>query len=268
MKYDMIIANPPYANGNVITSNVLERANADELIVLMPFSKYKANNLYKHVLSLEIVDPKSFKDAAITNNLCVCKLIKEEINRTFEELELETFDQTYREFYELNAKMPNKITYPHATFFYNGADEKAYETAKADLLNWWKEHNKKFCLTWRAVLDGTHAADGDAYDVVWNLKKELDENNLPISQCAKRNNTMITISLIDFKTEKECANFTKFFYADGKDGLMNKLVKGLKKVSGTIQPAIPNIDWSKDRDYEHLTYEQLLEIMKEELKKA
>ena len=268
MKYDMIIANPPYANGNAIISNVLEKADADECIVLMPFSKYKANNLYKHVVSLEIVDPKAFADAAITNNLCVCKLVKNEINRTFEELELETFDQNYREFYELNSKMPNKTTYACANKFYDGADEKAYNIAKADLIEWWKEHDKKFCLTWRAVQDGTHDEDGDAYDIIWNIRKQFDETSLPISQSSKRNNTAITVDFIDFKTEKECANFTKFFYAGGKHGLMNKLVKGLKKVSGTIQQAIPNIDWSVDRDYEHLTCEQLLAIMKEELKKA
>ena len=262
-KFDLIIANPPYNMGNTIISNCVDKAK--ECVVLMPFSKYKANELYKHVLSLEIVDPKAFKDAVITTNLCVCKLIPNKIERTFEELEIETFDQRYREFYELNQKMPNKITYPHATFFYDGADKNAYETAKNDLINWWKDHNKKFCLTWRAVLDGTHSCDGDAYDVLWNVKKQLDMDNLPISQCLKRNNTMITISLVDFKTEKECSNFTKFFYANGKDGLMNALVKGMKKVSGTIQPAIPNIDWSIDRDYEHLTYEELLQIMKDEL---
>lgn len=48
---------------------------------------------------------------------------------------------------------------------------------------------------------------------------------------------------------------------------MNKLIKSLHKTSGSIQKAIPPIDWSVDRDYEHLTYEDLLDIMKEELKK-
>ena len=262
-KFDLIIANPPYDMGNTIISNCVDKAK--ECVVLMPFFRYKANELYKHVLSLEIVDPKAFKDAVITTNLCVCKLIPNKIERTLEELEIETFDQRYREFYELNQKMPNKITYPHATFFYDGADKNAYETAKNDLINWWKDHNKKFCLTWRAVQNGTHNYDGDAYDVLWNVKKELDMNNLPISQSPKRNNTSITISLVDFKTEKECSNFTKFFYANGKDGLMNALVKGMNKTSGTIQPAIPNIDWPIDRDYEHLTYEELLQIMKDEL---
>jgi hypothetical protein len=30
--------------------------------------------------------------------------------------------------------------------------------------------------------------------------------------------------------------------------------------------ALPKIDWAVDRDYEHLTHEDLLKIMKEELK--
>lgn len=265
-KFDLIIANPPYNMGNKIISNCVDKAK--ECVVLMPFSKYKANELYKHVLSLEIVDPKAFKDATITTNLCVCKLIPNKIERTFEELELETFDQKYREFYELNQKMPNKITYACANKFYDGSDENAYEKAKNDLEQWWKEHDKKFCVTWRAVLDGTHNVDNaKAFDIKWNVLKNVTEDDFPICQSPKRNNTAITIDFIDFNTSKECQNFTRFFYAGGKSGLMNVLVKGMKKVMGSINAAIPNIDWSIDRDYEHLTYEELLQIMKDELKR-
>ena len=263
-KFDFIIANPPYNMGNQIISNCVDKAK--ECVVLMPFSKYKANELYKHVLSLEIVDPKAFKDATITNNLCVCKLIPNKIERTFEELELETFDQNYREFYELNAKMPNKITYACANKFYHGSDKDAYEKAKKDLEQWWKEHDKKFCVTWRAVLDGTHNVDNaKAFDVKWNVLKNVTIDDFPICQSLKRNNTAITVDFIDFNSSKECQNFTRFFYAGGKDGLMNSLVKGMKKVMGSINAAIPNIDWSVDRDYEHLTYEELLQIMRDEL---
>ena len=42
------------------------------------------------------------------------------------------------------------------------------------------------------------------------------------------------------------------------------VLKGLNKKGGSLVPAFPKIDWSKDRDYEHLTYEELLQIMKED----
>ena len=99
-KFDLIIANPPYDMANRIITEVIKHTK--EAVVLMPFSKYKSNELYKHVISLQLVDPKCFDDAVITDNLCVCRLIPQKIERTFEELELETFEPKYRDFYELN----------------------------------------------------------------------------------------------------------------------------------------------------------------------
>lgn len=244
-KFDVIIANPPYNMGNQIISNCVDKA--EETIVLMPFSKYKANNLYKHVLSLEIVDPKSFKDATITNNLCVCKLIKNEINRTFEELELETFDQNYREFYELNAKMPNKLSYTHGKYIKLLSEEQLSRT---------------FYISVRVNLDGVHhskAFDIDANNGIISIE-ELN------ADAEKRKKTATTpLSSIEFKTKKEADNIKRFWY---NSTFLSDLIWGLKKEGGSCAAAIPNIDWSIDRDYEHLTYEQLLAIMKEELKKA
>ena len=45
---------------------------------------------------------------------------------------------------------------------------------------------------------------------------------------------------------------------------MNDLLRGLNKKGGSCTLAVPHIDYSVDRDYEHLTYEDLLKIMKEE----
>ena len=240
MKYDMIIANPPYANGNAIISNVLEKANADEYIVLMPFSKYKANNLYKHVISLEIVDPKAFADAVITNNLCVCKLVKNEINRTFEELELETFDQNYREFYELNSKL--KRTFDNEVAL--------KDLSRIDVNTW-------FLMTFRCVTDGVHVTQ-NCLDYPFNINFD-NRQPIPYDSYLRSYSARFLI----FKTKHEKENLNKFWY---KNPLMNSLIKGMNKTGGYVFQAIPNIDWSVDRDYEHLTYEQLLEIMKEELK--
>lgn len=273
--FDTVIANPPYANGNAIVKNLLDSGIADEYIILMPFSKYKAGNLYKHVISLSLVDPEAFKDATITDNLCVCRLIEEEIQREFVDLEIETFNQDYREFYELNRKLkvPYKDDYSIPFCRYNGSEEgrkEAIDTVLRQLKSIFDDHGKRvFIYTARAVLDGTHAADGDAHDIKWNLKHEFFDAKAPIGDMGTRSKPAIGLSIFleEFKSEKECANFTRFFYANGKDGLMNKLVKGMNKTCGTLKQAIPNIDWSIDRDYEHLTYEQLLEIMKSEIAK-
>ena len=266
-QFDLIIANPPYNLGNKIVSQFVDKPK--ESIVLMPISKYKYKDLYKHILNLQLVDPKAFKDASITDNLCVCKLIDKEIDQTFDEIELQTFDQEYRDFYELNMRLKQKITYAYSNKFYTGSTSDVYDKAKSDLKTWWKDHNKKFCLTKRTVQNGIHSVkNGKAFDVLWNITKQIDWNEkLPICICHKRNNISISVDFIDFTTEIECSNFAKFFYANEQNGLMNKLIKSLHKTSGSIQKAIPQIDWSVDRDYEHLTYENLLDIMKEELKK-
>ena len=238
-KFDLIIANPPYNMGNTIISNCVDKAK--ECVVLMPFSKYKANELYKHVLSLEIVDPKAFKDAVITTNLCVCKLIPNKIERTFEELEIETFDQRYREFYELNAHLRRPWIYIHMPKM----------EAEFNI-------DTDFLLTMRTVLDGVHKGN-ECADYQFNVIK-----NRGVALPYDKTNKCCSASFLRFSDVSAKNNICTFWY---KNSLMNSFIKGLVKVSGSVQPAIPNIDWSIDRDYEHLTYEELLQIMKDELKR-
>lgn len=263
-KFDLIIANPPYNIGNSIINNCIDLA--EESVVLMPLSKYKANGLYKHVLDMKLVDPKAFLDATITDNLCVCKLIRKEINQTFEEVELQSFDPQYREFYKLNQELTSDFKMRECATF-KGDKQTALMSSVKDIKNEWGCHEQKFCVMWRAVLDGTHSVNGSAFDVQWNVKKEVNWEALPISYYDCTGIAAPQFRFIDFPTAAACANFTKFFYAGGKNGLMNALVKGMNKKGGSIIKAIPNIDWSVDRDYEHLTYEELLQIMREEASK-
>ena len=99
-QFDLIIANPPYQYGNKIISKCVDKAK--ESIVLMPISCYKGQDLYKHIIDLELVDPSQFEDAAITNNLNIARLCDRKIDQSWEQVELETFDPKYRAFYELN----------------------------------------------------------------------------------------------------------------------------------------------------------------------
>lgn len=48
MKFDLIISNPPYEVGNVITKNIIDNIDFDKFINLMPLSKYKTNELYQY----------------------------------------------------------------------------------------------------------------------------------------------------------------------------------------------------------------------------
>ena len=231
-KFDLIIANPPYDMANRIITEVIKHTK--EAVVLMPFSKYKSNELYKHVISLQLVDPKCFDDAVITDNLCVCRLIPQKIERTFEELELETFEPKYRDFYELNTHRDySYIILPNMPAKYD---------ITANNLSF--DINTDFMITTRTVQNGTHSTD--AHDMRFNLKYE------PTS----------TLSyMIRLPSEKAKHNICKFWY---KNSLQNDLIKGLNKKSGKPYLAIPNIDWTKDRDYEHCTLDDIMTWLRED----
>ena len=51
------------------------------LVVLMPLSQYKKKELYKHVETFELADPKLFEDAVVTENLCICTLKKNTVDK-------------------------------------------------------------------------------------------------------------------------------------------------------------------------------------------
>lgn len=230
--FDAVIANPPYANGNAIVKNLVDSGIADEYIILMPFSKYRASNLYKHVTSLSLVDPKAFKDAAISDNLCVCRLTEEEIEREFVDLEIETFNQDYREFYELNFKL--KESWKWKTI----SDRKMLEKLC--------EEGMTFFLTVRTILDGVHTKES-SQDIQANLYHKI------ITDC---------LDAITFNTKEEKENIQRWWYSSD---VASKLCWATRKQGGigTRPIFLPRIDWSIDRDYEHLTYEEILAEMRE-----
>ena len=243
-KFDIIIANPPYQIANKVIKNCIDKTK--EAIVLMPVKNYKAQELYKHVLELEVVNPKSFKEVWVQDNLTIAKLTNKRIEQTYEELEFQTYNQDYIEFYRLNS------TYSHY--------------AIDNFLSQFPIKNKSnishnyFLVTMRTVLDGTHNTK-DCYDYKWNIEKNLKINNDLEVKGGGAKGLLYKVGFIEFDTEIEHQNFCRFWY---KNPLMNILIKGLNKKSGTVKPALPKLNWSKDRDYEHLTYEELLQIMKED----
>lgn len=75
----------------------------NKCIILMPLSQYK-KNLHKHVENFELVDPKLFKDASVTNGLLIAKHHKDEplSYKTFEDMLINAVDIKYRSFVEYN----------------------------------------------------------------------------------------------------------------------------------------------------------------------
>ena len=232
-QFDLIIANPPYNLGNKIVNQFVTLAR--ESIVLMPISCYKNKELYKHILNLNLVDPKTFSDAQITDNLSVCKCIDKEMDQTFDEIELQTYNPKYKLFYELNKKLSSYyIIMPNMPNKYNINENKFNFNTSVD-----------FLITTRTSQNGVHKLP-TAQDFIFNINKNF-------VSCLSY--------IIRLSSEKAKDNLCKFWY---HNPLMNELIKGLNKKSGHIYDAIPHIDWSKDRDYEHCTLDDVMKWLEED----
>lgn len=232
-KFDLVIANPPYSIGNKVINNVMHIT--DKAVVLMPLSKYKTNDLYRKVVDLQITDPKEFEDATITDNLCISILDNNHNSEeSWDEFAINSYDQKYVEFYRLNVKKSLNIVKYYSR--YN--------------INMYKDNldpYTAFIVTTRTCENGVHKTE-DCFDYKWNVLKNFEL----IDKCCY---------VYVFKSPKEHENICKWWY---NNPLQNELIKGLNKTGGSPIPAIPHIDYSKDRDYEHLTYEDLCYILENE----
>lgn len=242
-KFDIIIANPPYQIANKVIKNCIDKTK--EAIVLMPVKNYKAQELYKHVLELEVVDPKVFKEVTVQDNLTIAKLTNKKIEQTYEDLEFQTYNQDYIEFYRLNSICKHYAidSFKHDSFRYS----------KILTLN--PNCNTSFAVI-RRILPNNISKNREELGYRWNIKKEISLKGIEVSD-----STFPALNFIFFQTEKECNNFANFWY---NNKLMYNLIAGLNKIGGNASLAFPKLDWSKDRDYEHLNYEELLQIMKED----
>lgn len=235
MMFDRVFMNPPYGGiGGPVTTEAKKHAN--RTVCLMPLSCYKkkSDELWRYVETMDLADPKMFADATITDNLCICTLRKDVVDKykTYEELSMESYDPKFKAFYEVNK--------PNGTFYDAG---QPWANNKK-LFDW----NDTWVYLCRAAADGVHSED--ATDRRWNLAEsrvEIDDIQNP----GKDGNGRYSLRVIKFvkgNTRKSCKNLSTWFYAYGKDGLADKLLHSLKKNSGSIEPAIPQIDWEAISD--------------------
>ena len=232
-KFDYILSNPPYEQGNKIIKAILENVSFDTYVNLMPLAGYKGDKLFQHVSNMELIDPALFEDAEITDNLNIAILKSEKCNDLeWEDFEIESFDPKFKFAYDFIVKLRKNLFYqilPNMPNKYNIEENILHFDSKID-----------FMITTRTTHDGVHSSK-DSWDIRWNINKE------PVS----------TLSyMIRFPNMAAKENFCKFWY---NKKLSQKLIKGLNKDSGNVYAAIPNIDWSRT-DVEY-TDEYVLEQM-------
>ena len=227
-KFDYIIANPPYAMGNELTKTVVENVEFGKYINLMPASKYKGKELYRYVESIDKVDD-NFDDAYVGESLTITEMSKTaDTFSSYDELEMCKFDEKLKKFYRANF---HRQTSYKVGLYYTKPEKEIYS------------QDTDFFIYMRTAKDGIHTEN--SIDVNWNNHLKSEKEMTPyIIRWYESKNTCVCGQFILFNVKKEKDNFTDFWYRNGKDGLMHKLIKGLNKSSGTIELAIPRVDWS------------------------
>mgnify|MGYP002520907871 CR=1 FL=1 len=226
-KFDYIIANPPYAMGNELTKTVVENVEFGKYINLMPASKYKGKELYKYVESIEKVED-NFEDACIGDSLTVATMSKTaDAFSSFEELEICKFDERFRKFYELNLSRKSLFNIGP----YCSKPTKQKYSQQTD-----------FFVYLRAAVNGVDMSGGT---FEWNNNLRSEQELMPyILRTYEDRGQMVYGQFIFFNTPAEKNNFTEFWYRKSGNELMNKFLRGLNKAGGSIELAIPRVDWS------------------------
>lgn len=240
-KFDLIIANPPFSIGNDVIRTCLPYC--EEAVVLMPGSDYRKKNLHWNVREIFSTSEGSKifgSESASIVDVTIARLTNEKIKTDYDtQFVLYRYDPLVIKFVKENIKLP--LSY---TKLCSGGDRLDLRTISLE---------KTFVVSGRVLDDGVHTKPTSS-DYVFNYLKKIPEK--PTYGCA----------IINFPSEICKNNFSKFWY---KNPIMNMLLTGAhsSSVRTELNNLIPRIDWSVDRDYEHMSYEELLEIMKDELNK-
>ena len=202
-------------------------SDTGKAVVLMPLSQYKRNELYRHVESFELADPKMFEDAVITNNLCICVLTKDTVDKySGNDLILSSCDQTYIEYYRWNVE--------HNIGLSPSRDDKLLRSeVNTDL-----DFVEGYLLYTKNGGGFTTKGFGYRYNV------EYSKDDFPTSGKLH----------IRFKCKKAKDNFCKYAYnynGDKTKALSTLTVLGCnsKAASNTYYFSIPQIDWEKISDH-------------------
>ena len=235
MKFDKIIMNPPYDNGlggKITVEAISLLKDGKDCVCLMPLSNYKNKSaeLWRKVKTFELADPKLFVDADITKNLCICTLENKNVDKySWEDMQFESFDKRYIEFYKRNKELPSRYVFrrcDNAT-----AEEFDFETqiVESNRLPFIKDINVM------GGFNGFRVGSGVGYRL--NIQKNIQD--LPNGLC-----------VLDLYNKISKDNFCKFAYTDNPKNLVNKLLFGLnlKTVSNECSIAIPQINWETISD--------------------
>lgn len=242
MKFDHIIANPPYEFGNAITTTVLNNVDFDDYVNLMPVSKYKKGKIYQHIVPNSL-KPVKWEGDAFTNPQIA--IMKKERDQKIAEEDFNTwcYDKRFFKFYVENQKRKH----------YAIDTDNYISTLKIT-----PSYDTTFFITTRTPQNGIHKTPS-CHDYRWNILKTepladiLDEYNRPRG------------TFVYFNTKAEKDNFSSWWY---NSKIWSQVIWGTYKQSGSPNIFLPKLDWSKEwtdeeilKDYGY-SDEEIRELLK------
>lgn len=238
MKFDVIIANPPYGQiGTSITQAIIDSLNFDEFVNLLPATNYRLSktDLQKHVDPAELIVVRdAFEDAAVLPT--VGHVRKEEINDLTPmgfRIETQTDPTTKKYFWE---NLKREATY-----------EDMLETQRfakdAD-----QSFDKTIFLPMRTA-SGAHGAHGDLaslsrgtkglpYRIAMGLTSHQSEVGKDNPQCG---------TYVRFATEEEKKNCGEFLFGAGFKFVLWLLNSMRVDVANKAEHEfwLPKVDWKR-----------------------
>jgi hypothetical protein len=188
-------------------------------VVLMPLSQYK-KSLYRHVDSFELANPKLFKDAVITENLCITTCRKSIVDKfTWMDLVLKSVDQNYIEYYKWNIEHNKGLAMCCKSY-----KPVSYFDTKLDFL----ETSRCFSVA------GGSGFGSNGLGYRWNILHDYSSVNA-------------SNGCIRMPSEQARNNLAVFWY-NGKKGesFISKVILGVHLVNASSEYyfVIPQLDWS------------------------
>ena len=264
IKFDLIIANPPYGSiGANVTKNIIDNVYFEEYVNLLPANDYKRNtekNIFQHAREMKNIN-NGFKDAAVTTHLC--KIVKDANNITLDEFEISNYiDRSLDKYFVENVNREHYAI-------------DSYSSGSGDAVATW-DPNNTVIIGIRDLGHGHMPFKKNCTSYKWNVDKAIDwkylVDNHNSSRAERRGTYEVYYSGIIFNNPIEKDNFVEFMYS--KDGFrfLSKVFTAMN-VDGyaKINKFMPKVDWTKswtveeiltDYGYTELEIKEIMEDLK------